>query len=230
MVVLKFPPVSHADPSGLLAVGGDLELPSLLAAYCHGIFPWPHDGFPLLWFAPEERAVLRFAELKIPRRVRQYLKRCDFQLTVDQSFGEVIRHCAAVGRKGQDGTWINDEMLVAYEALHDAGYAHCYETRDASGRLVGGIYGVRLGKLFCGESMFHLVDHASKFALTQAVADLSARGLTWMDIQVMTPLLSQFGAREIPRRHFMRMLKEAIGDVLPQIDADIRKFCGRDGS
>lgn len=227
MVVLKFPPVTHADPSGLLAVGGDLEVPTLLVAYCQGVFPWPHEGYPLLWFAPQERAVLHFDEMSVPRRVRQYLKRSEFRLTVNERFDEVIAHCALARRKGQRGTWISDEMLNAYKALHQAGYAHSFETRDRSGALVGGMYGVRLGRMFCGESMFHSVDHASKFALIGATQALAADGLTWMDIQVMTPLLSQFGAREIERREFMLLLRAAISDSLPQIDADIRKFCAR---
>ncbi|MFQ3582633.1 MAG: leucyl/phenylalanyl-tRNA--protein transferase [Chloracidobacterium sp.] len=212
MPILEFPPVEEADEHGLLAVGGDLHVSSLLLAYSNGIFPWPHEGYPMLWFAPAERAVLDFEDFHIPTRLARYLKKTDFTFHINTDFPGVIRGCRASVRKRQQGTWITPEIEEAYTALHYAGYAHSFEARNANGELVGGMYGVMIGRAFAGESMFYRESHASKFVIVQTVAYFQQRGMTWFDIEVMTPHMALFGAKEIPRSVFMRRLKQAIAE------------------
>lgn len=206
MAILRFPPVTTAHTDGLLAIGGDLDVESLVLAYSSGIFPWPHPGLPLLWFAPPKRAILDFSEWRVSKRTERYLKQTQWTLSIDRHFETVIRHCATVKRRGQRGTWITPDMINAYLAFHRAGYAHSFETIDEHGTVVGGLYGVRIGNLFAAESMFHLESNASKFALIKTVEYLQQSGLGWMDVQVMTPLLKQFGAKEIPRAEFMKKI------------------------
>ncbi|MFI5140660.1 MAG: leucyl/phenylalanyl-tRNA--protein transferase, partial [Sphingobacteriales bacterium] len=161
---LLFPDPDLAEPDGLLAVGGDLSVNRLLLAYQNGIFPWYSDDTPILWYSPHERFVLYPAELKISKSMNQVLRSNKFRVTVDQCFDEVIAACSAVLREGQDGTWITDDMKAAYLLLHQKGYAHSIEVWQQD-NLVGGLYGVQIGGVFCGESMFSLVSNASKVAL-----------------------------------------------------------------
>lgn len=211
MAANLFPPVETADESGLLAVGGDVTLSTLKIAYQNGIFPWPHEGYPLLWFAPRRRAILEFKDFKIPKRLQRDLKKLSLTFSVDQDFKGVIRGCAtSKTRKGQKGTWITDEMIEGYIRFHQAGYAHSFEARNSEGELVGGLYGVLIGKMFTGESMFYKTTNASKFVLINLVNYLKEKGLTWMDVQVMTSLLKSFGAKEIPRSVFMKKLRKAL--------------------
>lgn len=210
MAISAFPPVDKTDPSGVIAVGGDLEVSSLKLAYSSGIFPWPHEGYPLLWFAPPKRAILDFDDFKIPKRLQQYLKKASFSFCIDKNFPAVIQACSSVPRPGQDGTWITQDIIMAFTAFHEAGYAHSFETLNKDGELVGGLYGVKIGKVFCGESMFYREPHASKFALIETVRYLQDRGSRWIDVQMLTPLLASFGAKEIDRKAFMERLKEAI--------------------
>lgn len=209
MPILEFPPVEEADEHGLLAVGGDLHVSSLLLAYSNGIFPWPHDGYPMLWFAPAERAILDFEDFHVPSRLARYLKKTNFTFHINTDFPGVIRGCRASVRKRQQGTWITPEIEAAYTALHYAGYAHSFEARNAAGELVGGMYGVMIGRAFAGESMFYRESHASKFVIIETVAHFRQHGMTWLDIEVMTPHMALFGAKEIPRSVFMRRLKQA---------------------
>jgi len=211
-MIVEFPPVETADPeSGLLAVGGDLDVASLELAYRSGVFPWPMENEPLLWFAPQKRAVLFFDELRVSQRLRRYLKTSQFHFRMDSNFATVIRACANSTNRGkQKGTWITEEMIQAYIRFHEAGFAHSFETYDADDRLVGGLYGVRINNFFAGESMFYIASNASKFALIETVGYLRSEGLRWMDVQMLTPLLSRFGAREIHRVEFMRMLDRAL--------------------
>lgn len=211
-MITQFPPVETADPySGLLAVGGDLEVASLELAYRSGIFPWPMEDEPLLWFAPPKRAILDFREFRIPKRQQRYLRKSSFHLQIDRDFAAVIRACAASKNRGrQRGTWITPDMVAAYIDFHRAGFAHSFETCNAENQLVGGLYGVWIENYFAGESMFYLEPHASKFALVQAVEYLKSSGVAWMDIQMLTPLLASFGAREIARATFMRRLADAL--------------------
>lgn len=202
-----FPPVEWADESGLLCFGGGLNVETLTEAYYNGIFPWPHEGLPLLWFAPPERGVLFCNELRLSRRDRRAIRAQNFTYKIDENFGAVVRACAAP-REYSDGTWITSEVIEAYEELHRLGIAHSVETYRGD-ELVGGLYGVSWGAYFCGESMFHFSDHASKAALLFLVEYLATRGVTWIDCQLQTPFFESIGAREVPREEFIEMLRDA---------------------
>jgi leucyl/phenylalanyl-tRNA--protein transferase len=199
-----FPPVERAlkDPNGLLAAGGDLSVERLLAAYRRGIFPWFSGHEPILWWSPDPRMVLYCAELKVSRSLAKSVRNKGYAVRVDTAFREVLGGCAGARRDG-GGTWLGEDMRKAYFALHRAGYAHSFETWR-QGELVGGLYGVALGHMFYGESMFSRATDASKVALVALVEELRARGFPLVDCQVRTPLLASLGAREIPRRSFLR--------------------------
>jgi leucyl/phenylalanyl-tRNA---protein transferase len=205
-----FPPVERAleEPNGLLAAGADLSVRRLVQAYENGIFPWYSDGQPLLWWSPDPRMVLLPGELDIPRSLRKRLARHDYEVTADTAFEEVIRGCAEP-RRGHDGTWITEEMISAYVRLHRAGHAHSVETW-IGGRLAGGLYGVALGRMYYGESMFTRVPDASKIALVHLVRQLERSSFGMIDCQMATAHLARFGAREIPRAEFMRKLRQCI--------------------
>jgi leucyl/phenylalanyl-tRNA--protein transferase len=193
------------SPDDVVAVGGDLEPGRLLAAYRRGIFPWPVEGLPLLWFCPRERAVLRFDELHLGATLARARRRTTLRFTVDTAFTDVIDACAAVPRPGQDSTWITADMRTAYVRLHRRGVAHSVEAwRDD--RLVAGLYGVDADGTFSAESMFHVESNASKLVLLHLVHHLHAHGLDWIDIQVMTPHLERLGARTLPRDAFLALL------------------------
>jgi leucyl/phenylalanyl-tRNA--protein transferase len=201
-----FPPPELAEPEGLLAIGGDLTSERLLVAYRQGIFPWYEPGGPILWWSPDPRLVLLPTELRITRRLRRTIRQGRFQTRYNTAFSQVICACAETPREHEDGTWITPEMQQAYIRLHELGHAHCMETwRD--GRLVGGIYGVRVGRCFCGESMFHREADASKVALVALVDRLSNEGVNMIDCQVASEHLIRLGAREIPRARFLKFLK-----------------------
>jgi len=205
-----FPPVAHAlrDPNGLLAAGADLSPERLLDAYAHGIFPWFGDEDPVLWWSPDPRMVLFPNEVHVSHSLRKTLRSGRLQVTLDNCFEQVMRGCAEP-RRGQDGTWITDEMTDAYERLFDIGYAHSVETWS-DGRLVGGLYGVSLGRMFFGESMFSRVSDASKVALVALVRQLERWGFTCVDCQMSTVHLSSLGAREIPRATFLRHVRALV--------------------
>lgn len=204
-----FPPPDYADPSGLLAVGGDLSNERLLEAYRLGIFPWYSDDQPILWWSPDPRLVLDLNDFKISRSLRKTLKREVFQVTFDHAFEEVIRACAVVPREAQNGTWITNEMLKAYVNLHGLGYAHSVESWFG-GKLAGGLYGVSLGKCFFGESMFHLKTDASKVALATLVEKLRSWDFHFIDSQMTTEHMLRLGAKELPRRIFLKRLQSAL--------------------
>jgi leucyl/phenylalanyl-tRNA--protein transferase len=205
---LAFPPTSDAEPSGLLAVGGDLSPERLLRAYASGIFPW-YEEPPILWFSPDPRTLLEPGALHVSRRLLRTLRSGRFELRLDGAFGEVIRSCARVPRRGASGTWITPEMIEAYERLHALGYAHSAEAWQA-GELVGGVYGVSLGSAFFAESMFHRVADASKAALTALVWQLEAWSFTLFDCQLASAHLASLGASECPRARFERRLARAL--------------------
>ena len=212
MPIFRFPDPSEATADGLLYLGGDLHPDSLKLAYSKGIFPWPHEGYPLLWFSPDPRAILEFDRLhtsKSLQRARRSARRDGWTFTIDHAFDDVMRHCAAAPRPGQDGTWITPEILEGYHALHNLGHAHSVEAWH-DGCLIGGIYGVDAGGAFVGESMFHLKANASKLALLHLIDHLTTRGLEWMDIQVLTPHLEALGAREIPRSEYLKRLASCL--------------------
>jgi leucyl/phenylalanyl-tRNA--protein transferase len=204
-----FPPPDYADPSGLLAVGGDLSSERLLEAYRAGIFPWYSDDQPILWWSPDPRLVLELDDFKMSRSLRKIVKKGIFAVTFDQAFQEVIRACASIPRAGQSGTWITDEMQEAYTHLHGLGYAHSVESWFG-GKLAGGLYGVSLGKAFFGESMFHLKSDASKVALATLVQKLRSWDFHFIDSQMTTEHMLSLGAKEVPRRIFLKRLQSAL--------------------
>jgi leucyl/phenylalanyl-tRNA--protein transferase len=207
---LAFPPPDAAEPGGLLAVGGDLRPERLLLAYANGIFPWYQQGQPILWHSPDPRMVLQAEELRVSRSLRRALRRPSFRITLDAAFPRVIQACADARRRGQRGTWITAAMREAYVELHRRGLAHSAEAWRGQ-ELVGGLYGVSLGAAFFGESMFALAPDASKVAFVTLVGQLRRWGITLIDCQVRTEHLARFGAREWPRRVFLRALRRALG-------------------
>jgi len=190
------------EPSGLLCAGADLSVPRLLEAYRNGIFPWYSGSEPILWWSPDPRMVLFCEELKVARSLAKSQRNKDYRVTTDSCFEEVIENCSKP-RKDGAGTWLGEDMRKAYLALHRAGHAHSFETWRA-GRLAGGLYGVAIGRMFYGESMFSRATDASKVALVALVEELRLRGFPMIDCQQRTPLLASMGAREIPRRQFLR--------------------------
>ncbi|GAB3381194.1 leucyl/phenylalanyl-tRNA--protein transferase [Spongiibacter taiwanensis] len=211
-VDLRFPPLEHAtqEPNGLLAAGGDLRLERLLEAYRRGIFPWYEEGQPILWWSPDPRSVLFPTRLKVNRSLTKALKRAPYHCTTDRTFSEVIDQCAAVSAR-RPGTWITDDMRQAYLSLHKAGRAHSVEVWLGED-LIGGLYGVAMGKVFFGESMFSLAPNGSKIALCALCEWLMARDFAVIDCQVGNPYLTSMGAEEIPRRNFQAILNESAQD------------------
>ncbi len=206
---LVFPPPRLARKEGLLAVGGDLSQERLLLAYRMGIFPWYTEDEPIMWWSPDPRLVLYPSELRVSRSLKKTIKKQIFRLTVDESFESVINACAHSRTKADEGTWIVEEMIAAYCRLHESGLAHSVEVWQ-NGSLVGGLYGVSLGKCFFGESMFTLISNASKVALVALVQYLRAREFHFIDCQISTPHLLSFGAQEIPRTQFLNELEQAL--------------------
>ena len=204
---LKVIPPRLAGDAEVVGVGDDLSPDTLLWAYRHGIFPWPMDGYPLLWFCPPRRAVLDFDRIHVSERLARARRHAAFTYTLNTAFDQVIARCRHSPRPGQPGTWITPAVEAAYCALHRRGHAHSAEVWDAAGELVGGLYGVSAGGVFCGESMFHSASNASKFALLFLCEHLALRGSSWIDIQVMTPHLAALGAAEMPRSEFLDRLE-----------------------
>lgn len=202
---LAFPDPSLADEDGWLAVGGDLSPARLLLAYQHGIFPWFSEGDPICWYSPHHRFVIYADEVHISGSMQRLLRSARYTVTEDRDFGALIQHCAAVPRAGQDGTWITDEMVDAYVTLHHSGIAHSVEVWE-DGRLVGGVYGVVIGRVFCGESMFSLAPSASKVALIHLCR--SGR-YDLIDCQFHTPHLESMGGKYISRTELQRHLSAA---------------------
>jgi len=202
-----FPPLSDAltDPNGLIAIGGDLSLPRLLSAYRQGIFPWFSDGEPILWWSPNPRMVLFPGALKISRSLQKTIKNKDFEVRFNTAFREVISACSHTLRAGQQGTWITQDIIDAYCRLHEAGYAISSETW-LHGKLVGGCYGVKIGRMFYGESMFHHITDASKMAFVLLVQHLTQLGVEMIDCQMKTAHLASLGAYEITRDEFIAQM------------------------
>lgn len=205
---LWFPPVELAE-EGLLAVGGDLTPERLLLAYATGIFPWYEEGLPILWHSPDPRMVLDLSELHVPRSLEKRMRKGPYRLALDTQFREVMEACAVIPRPNQDGTWITSEMLEAYVRLHELGLAHSVEAFHDD-ELAGGLYGVSLGSIFFGESMFAWEEDASKIAFAALGTQLAAWGITHVDCQVHTPHLERFGAREIRRAEYLELLHAAL--------------------
>ncbi len=204
---LIFPPVSGAE-DGIVAIGGDLSPERLILAYRQGIFPWFNEGEPIVWWSPDPRFVLFPEKLHVPKSMNRVLNRREFRITYDQAFEDVITHCQNVPRKDQLGTWITGEMKAAYIQLHQLGYAKSVEVWRAD-ELAGGMYGVDLGGVFCGESMFSKVSNASKVALISFIQKFQQEGGRLFDCQVYSDHLVSFGAEEIPREEFMMYIETA---------------------
>lgn len=202
---LYFPAVETASPEGILALGGDLSPERLLLAYQNGIFPWFEAGEPILWWSPNPRMVLFLNELKVSKSMRNILNRALFKVTFNQDFRAVISNCQHVKRDGQNGTWITNEMIEAYCKMHELGVAKSVEVWKDD-KLVGGLYGIDLGHVFCGESMFSLVSNASKVAFISLVNQLKQDNYKLLDCQVYNEHLESLGCREIPREQFVRVL------------------------
>lgn len=202
---LIFPPLETADENGLLAIGGDLGTERLLLAYRNGIFPWYNEDEPICWWSPDPRFVLYPGELKISSSMRTVLQNGKLRFTINRAFTQVIQNCKTISRKGQDGTWISPDMQNAYTRLHELGYANSAETW-LDGQLVGGLYGIRLGHIFFGESMFSLEPNASKFAFINYVKQLQKENVQLVDCQLHTYHLESLGARMISRNLFAKFL------------------------
>lgn len=205
---LVFPPVHLAEPDGLLAVGGDLCTDRLLLAYRNGIFPW-YEGNHILWWCPDPRFVLFPKELKISKSMKGLLKKNAFEFTINKAFAEVINNCKTISRKEQNGTWITDEVKSAYTRMHQLGYAHSAEVWQ-NGEIAGGLYGIRIGKVFFGESMFSRASNASKYAFISFVRLLQSEGVQLIDCQVHTEHLESLGANMISRQRFISLLHELL--------------------
>ena len=206
-IIFPDPELSQSD--GLLAAGGNLEVPTIIQAYSKGIFPWYSEGSPILWWSPDPRMVLFPKKFRISKSLQQTIHSGKFEVRFDSAFDRVIENCAMVKRKGQDDTWITGEMVVAYRRLHSEGYAHSVETYF-NGDLAGGLYGVSLGRIFFGESMFYLIKDASKVALYNLVKRLITWDFDLIDAQQSTMHLKRLGADEISRKEFLGLLKKSL--------------------
>ncbi len=208
-----FPPVETANEHGLVAVGGDLEIDTLLRAYQQGIFPWPvtidhkNKNLPMTWFSPDPRGVLDFKDLHLSRSFKKFLKNTPFKVTFNKNFSDVINQCAKTLRRDHSGTWISSEIKDSYTKLFDAGYAYSVEVWEDE-KIVAGIYGVAIGSFISGESMFTHTDNASKQGLYYLIRHLESKGLSWIDTQMVTAVVDQFGGKYISRKEFTNRLKE----------------------
>lgn len=203
---MKFPPLEQAKESGLLAFGGDLSPERLIAAYRNGIFPWYGEGAPIMWWSPDPRCVLFPEELHISRSLKREINRNEYTITFNEAFSDIIYCCANIRRQGQNGTWLQPEMMEAYTRLHKMGVAISAEAWY-NGELAGGLYGLLIDNVFYGESMFHFRSHASKIAFISLVNSLKKQGLKLIDCQQTTKHMLQLGAREIPRKEFIEKIK-----------------------
>lgn len=206
---ITFPDPNKADDEGLVAVGGELSSDFLVAAYAQGVFPWFNEGDPLMWYSPNPRMVLAPHDFKLSKSLRQLVRSGKFELRIDTCFAEVIKACREIERKEQDGTWITDGMTEAYNDLHELGVTHSFET-FLDGKLVGGLYGVSLGKAFFGESMFFYEANASKFAFYGLVEWCKQHEFHFIDAQQSTDHLKSLGAKDVPRKDFLEMLNKAL--------------------
>ena len=222
---IAFPPPREADESGLVAVGGDLRPERLIQAYCSGIFPWPHDGYPMLWFSPNPRMVLEPESLPIRKRLERSIRTRRFRFTLDQAFRQVMEHCATAPSRAHEGTWITGSMIEAYSTLHRLGHAHSIECWQ-DGQLAGGLYGVAIRSIFIGESMFSNVTNASKACFSRLVRQLARWKFTLMDAQVYTDHLASLGMVPWPREKYLAALHKSLNSGFRHeewtLDTDLR--------
>lgn len=206
MAVLQFPPIDSADENGLLALGGDLDVATLVLAYRSGIFPWPiSEEFPLAWFSPDPRGLIDFNDISINKRLSRYVKSNPYKFTCNKAFKEVIQGCSTIPRNHQSGTWITDEVIEGYCKLFEREYAYSIEAWDGE-KLVAGIYGVCITGIMSGESMFHSESNASKLCLLALLSLLKKAGLSWLDTQMVTPVVGSLGGKEVSRKEFLSRL------------------------
>jgi leucyl/phenylalanyl-tRNA---protein transferase len=212
MPISNFPPIELADEHGLLAVGGDLEVASLLLAYKRGIFPWPiNEDYPLAWFSPDPRGIIYTRDFYLSRTMKKTLRHAPYTVSYNTAFDQIIQACRATHERKQSGqTWITQEICSAYSSLHRAGHAYSVEVFDQNQKLVGGLYGVCLGGYVSGESMFYHSPNASKIALATLLIDLKENEIPWIDTQMVTPVVGSMGGVEIPRSLFLNQLKEVL--------------------
>lgn len=204
----SFPDPRLTLDEGILDISDDLRIERLFEAYSFGIFPWPHEDLPTLWYCPNERGVLDFTDLHVPDSLVKFLRKTDWSYSINRDFDRVLENCAAAARPNQKGTWITKKLTKAYREFHRAGYAHSLEVWE-TGELIGGLYGVYVAGVFCGESMFFKKSNASKFALLKLIEFLKAQGLTWIDIQMVTPLMKSLGGKYIARERFLQRLESS---------------------
>jgi leucyl/phenylalanyl-tRNA--protein transferase len=215
---LIFPPpdMAHSEPNGLLAFGGDLSAKRLLLAYSSGIFPWFSQDEPIMWWSPDPRGILPLDNFKCSKSLKKFARNCDYHITINSAFDQVIDICAAIPRN-DSGTWITDDMLNAYKNLHQLGHAHSVEVWSEDD-LVGGLYGITVGKVFCGESMFHKATNASKLAMLSLVELLKSQAAEFIDCQMQNPHLGSLGCIEVSRDRFLTMLQE---QSIESFDTDV---------
>ena len=206
---IEFPPADTADEDGIVAFGGDLSTERLLLAYRSGIFPWYNEDEPIIWWCPDPRFVLFPQHLKVSKSMQTVLRNGKFRFTINKAFTQVIQNCKTITREGQDGTWITPAVQKAYTTLHELGHAHSAEAW-MNGELVGGLYGIRMGNIFFGESMFSKASNASKFAFIKYVQQLQKEGVVLIDCQVYTEHLESLGAEMIERKQFINLLEKHI--------------------
>ncbi len=224
MAILSFPSVDSADENGLLALGGDLEIDSLVMAYQQGIFPWPiNDRYPLAWFSPDPRGIVEFRDLHLPRTLKKSIKRQPWKVTFNQDFKKIITNCAKTknrNKKEAQGTWITKDIINAYTDFHEAGFAYSVEVW-LEDKIVGGLYGVQIGNLISGESMFHDITDASKIALVSLMHVLKENKVHWLDTQMVTSVVHDLGGSEIPRSQFIHKLNHSLNTA---VTLDFRKY------
>lgn len=209
MAIIEFPPVDIADEQGLLAIGGDLHHDSLLLAYKSGIFPWPiSEEYPLAWFSPPLRGIIKKENISLSKSTRKFLKNCDWKITFNKDFFAIITHCQETHLKSQDGTWITDEIISGYTNFFNKEMAYSVEVRDEQNEIIGGLYGVNIGHFLSGESMFYMKPYASKVALLAVLSIVKKFDIPYLDTQMVTPVTESFGATEINRIDFINTLKE----------------------
>lgn len=211
MAIISFPNVELADENGLLAFGGDLEISSLLLAYKNGIFPWPYSEFdPIAWYSPNPRGILDFQDLHISSSLKKLIKKSPYTVKFNSDFEHVILACASSSNRKEKSTWITRKMIEAYIDFHYAGNAYSVEVYDQSQELVGGLYGVKIKKFISGESMFYTKPNASKIALLALIEKCISENITWMDTQMVTPVIKSFGGKDITRDEFLKKLEIAL--------------------
>lgn len=213
MIILSkeiyFPPVTDTDEDGLYAIGGDLSSERLLLAYKKGIFPWFNEDEPICWYCPDPRFVLLPGDIKVSKSMQAFMKKAAFSFSINEAFGNVIENCQQAVRKYATGTWISNQILEAYNKLHDLGFAESVEVWEKD-KLIGGLYGVKMGNVFFGESMFSLKSNASKFGFIKYVQVLQSQGIKLIDCQVYTSHLESLGAKPIPKVEFLNLLEKYV--------------------